>query len=63
MTLTVSVVLLAGLLLALLLKHKALGAGAATVAALFGFYLADTGAATTVDQLVTAFADALGGIG
>lgn len=63
MTLTLSVVLLAGLLLFLLLKHKALGAGAATVAALFGFYLADTGAADTVDQLVTVFATAVGGEG
>jgi hypothetical protein len=63
MTLTVSVVLLAGLLLALLLKHKALGAGAATVAALFGFYLANTGAADTVNQLITALADALGSLG
>ena len=63
MTLTVSVVLLSGLLLALLLKQRTLGAGAATVAALFGFSLADTGAAATVDHLLTAFADALGGIG
>ncbi len=63
MTLTVSVVLIAGLLLALLLKHKALGIGAAIIATVFGFYLADTGAAATVNQLITALANALRGIG
>lgn len=63
MTLTVSVVLLAGFLLVLLLKQKVLGGGAATVAVLFGFYLADTRAADTVDHLMSGFADALVGLG
>ncbi|MFP3992387.1 hypothetical protein U9R90_33960 [Streptomyces sp. E11-3] len=59
MALTLSLVLLLGIALAVLLRFKALGAGAAVVAVLFGFYLADTGASTTVNDLVTAVTDAL----
>ncbi|MCF6525680.1 hypothetical protein [Streptomyces sp. JJ36] len=63
MTLTVSVVLLAGFLLALLLKQRVLGVWAAVIATVFGFYLADTAAADTVNELVIGFAGALNSLG
>ncbi|MET9416238.1 hypothetical protein ABZY03_19040 [Streptomyces klenkii] len=63
MILTIPLVLLLAALLAMLLRFRALGAGAAIVAALFGFYLADTSAAATVNQLVTAVTGALAGTG
>ncbi|MGC4981616.1 hypothetical protein ACLQ18_13390 [Streptomyces sp. DT193] len=63
MVLTIPLVLLLAVVLALLLRFRALGAGAAVAAALFGFYLADTGAADTVNQLVTAVTGALADTG
>ncbi|MFI1849708.1 hypothetical protein [Streptomyces sp. NPDC020480] len=59
MIITIPLVLLLAGGLALLLRFKALGAGAAVVAALFGFYLADTDASDTVNELVTAVTSAL----
>ena len=63
MILTFSALALFGLLLALLLRFKSLGVGAALVAVLFGFYLARTGAAESVDQIMTALAAAVRDIG
>ncbi|WP_392966909.1 hypothetical protein [Streptomyces sp. LN245] len=63
MVLTIPLVLLLAAVLALLLRFRVLGAGAAVAAALFGFYLADTGAADTVNQLVTAVTGALADTG
>ncbi|MEV7865293.1 hypothetical protein AB0P17_04110 [Streptomyces sp. NPDC088124] len=63
MTLTIPLVLLLAAVLALLLRFRALGAGAAVAAALFGFYLAGTTASDTVNELVTAVTGALTGIG
>lgn len=63
MTVTVSLVLLLGFGLALALKFKSVGAGAATLAALFGFYLADTDAAPSINEFTTAIATALNDIG
>lgn len=63
MTVTLSVVLILGLLVAALLKFRAVGVGAAILVALFGFYLGDTGAAGPINQFVSAFADAVAGIG
>ncbi|MGW1211227.1 hypothetical protein ACWD5F_16510 [Streptomyces sp. NPDC002499] len=63
MVLTIPIVLLLAVVAALLLRFKAVGFGAAVVVALFGFYLAGTGAADTVNQLVTAVTDALAGTG
>ncbi|MFD3837031.1 hypothetical protein ACFWWC_12315 [Streptomyces sp. NPDC058642] len=63
MTLTIPLVLLLAVVVGLLLRFKAVGAVAAVAVALFGFYLAHTGAADTVNQLVTAFTDALPGVG
>ncbi|WP_069625958.1 hypothetical protein [Streptomyces niveus] len=59
MVLTVSALALLGLLLLLLLRFKSLGVGAAVVAVLFGFYLARTGAADSIDQIMTALSDAI----
>lgn len=59
MVLTVSALALLGLFLVLLLRFKSLGIGAALVAVLFGFYLARTGAADSVDQIMTALGDAI----
>ncbi|MGW6310314.1 hypothetical protein [Streptomyces niveus] len=59
MVLTMSALALLGLFLVLLLRFKSLGVGAALVAVLFGFYLARTGAADSVDQIMTALSDAI----
>lgn len=63
MTLTIPLVLLLAVVVVMLLRFRAVGAGAAVVVALFGFYLADTGAADTVSQLVTAVSGALADTG
>ncbi|MFG3254954.1 hypothetical protein [Streptomyces sp. NPDC048172] len=59
MAVTLSLVLILGLVLALLLRFKSLGIGAALVAALFGFYLARTDAAPTITNLTNAVTDAI----
>ena len=63
MVLTIPLVLLLAVLVGLLLRFRAVGAGAALAVALFGFYLAHTGAADTVNQFVTAFTNAVPGVG
>ncbi|MFJ3500223.1 hypothetical protein [Streptomyces sp. NPDC090135] len=63
MTITIPLVLLLAVVVALLLRFKAVGAGAAVVVALFGFYLAGTEANGTVNQLVTAVTGALADVG
>ncbi|MFD4118432.1 hypothetical protein ACFWSJ_33950 [Streptomyces niveus] len=59
MVLTVSALALLGLFLVLLLRFKSLGIGAALVAVLFGFYLARTSAADSIDQIMTALSDTI----
>ncbi|ANS67959.1 hypothetical protein SLINC_5735 [Streptomyces lincolnensis] len=59
MAVTISLALLFGFVLFMLLRSKTLGFGSAFVAAMFGFYLASTGAAGTVDQLMAALINAL----
>ncbi|WP_327190007.1 hypothetical protein [Streptomyces xinghaiensis] len=63
MFLTISAIALFGLFLALLLRFRALGIGAAVIAVLFGFYLSRTGAAESIDQIMTALANAVRDIG
>jgi hypothetical protein len=63
MDITISLVLLLAVGVALLLRFRAVGAGAAVVVTLFGFYLANTDAADTVNQLVTAVTGALADAG
>jgi hypothetical protein len=55
----ISLALLFGALLALLLRTHSLSGGSAFVAVMFGFYLASTGAADTVNTLMSAVVTAL----
>ncbi|MEV8307781.1 hypothetical protein AB0P36_10565 [Streptomyces flavidovirens] len=59
MALTISLVILFGIALVVLLKFKVVGFGSAFIAMMFGFYLASTGAADTVNDLMGAVIDAL----
>ncbi|CAM5244266.1 MULTISPECIES: hypothetical protein [Streptomyces] len=63
MIISLSTVLILGALLALMLRNRSLGAGGATVAALFGFCLASTGAAPAINDALQSLADSLGRIG
>jgi hypothetical protein len=59
MAFSVSAIVLFGALLALLMRYRAMNAWAAVVALLFGFYLARTSAAPSVDQIMSALRDAV----
>ncbi|OLZ63952.1 hypothetical protein AV521_37520 [Streptomyces sp. IMTB 2501] len=59
MAVTISLLVIFGALLVILLRSRALGFGSAFVAAMFGFYLATSGAAPTVNHLMRALVDAL----
>ncbi|MEV4194784.1 hypothetical protein [Streptomyces toxytricini] len=59
MAVTVSLVVLFGLVLFFLLRSGSLGYGSAFTAAGFGFFLASTGAATPINQLAGSVVDAL----
>ncbi|RSS41639.1 hypothetical protein [Streptomyces sp. WAC08241] len=59
MAVTISLVALFGLVLFFLLRSKTLGAGSAFIAAMFGFFLASTGAAKPINQLTQSLIDAL----
>ncbi|MET9598119.1 hypothetical protein ACWGIU_13440 [Streptomyces sp. NPDC054840] len=59
MAVTLSLVALFGLILFLLLRSKTLGAGSAFVAVMFGFFLASTGAAPAVTQVMTSLINAI----
>ncbi|MBT2507076.1 hypothetical protein J7I98_14500 [Streptomyces sp. ISL-98] len=59
MAFAISSIVLFGVLLALLLRFKALGVGAAVVALLFGFYVAKSDAAPFIDQIMSAVANTL----
>lgn len=59
MAFSISALVLFGVLLALLMRYRALSAGAAAVALLFGFYLARSSAAPSIDQIMSALKDAI----
>ncbi|GAA1173481.1 hypothetical protein GCM10009654_33490 [Streptomyces hebeiensis] len=59
MAVTVSLVLLFGLVLFFLLRSNSLGYGSAFVAVMFGFFLASTGAAEPINELATAVIEAI----
>ncbi|MGP8300181.1 hypothetical protein ACTPOK_20070 [Streptomyces inhibens] len=59
MSFTISAILLFGLLLAMLVRSKAVGAGSAIVAVLFGYYLSRTPAAAAIDQVMSSLAHAI----
>ncbi|WP_327235749.1 hypothetical protein OG349_19005 [Streptomyces sp. NBC_01317] len=59
MAITISLVFLFGLVLFFLLRSNSLSAGAAFIAAGFGFFLASTGAAGPINELTTAVINAI----
>ncbi|MEV6755807.1 hypothetical protein [Streptomyces sp. NPDC051214] len=59
MAVTVSLVLLFGLVLFFLLRSKSLGYGSAFIAVMFGFFLASTGAAGPISELTRAVISAI----
>ncbi|MER6617066.1 hypothetical protein [Streptomyces xantholiticus] len=59
MAVTVSLVLLFGLVLFFLLRSHSLSTGAAFTATGFGFFLASTGAAEPINQLTNAVINAI----
>ncbi|ORT59709.1 hypothetical protein [Streptomyces sp. CB03238] len=59
MAVTVSLVLLFGLVLFFLLRSKSLGYGSAFVAVMFGFFLASTGASGPINELAVAVVNAI----
>lgn len=59
MVLSISALVLFGALLTLLMRYRAVSAGAAVVALLFGFYLARSSAAPSIDQIMSALKDAI----
>ncbi|MER6179482.1 hypothetical protein [Streptomyces sp. NPDC001652] len=62
MAVTVSLVVLFGLVLFFLLRSNTLGYGSAFIAVMFGFYLASTGVSEPVTELTAAVINALGKI-
>ncbi|MGY1437151.1 hypothetical protein [Streptomyces reniochalinae] len=63
MTVTLSAVVLLGVGVAAALKFKSLSLGGLVLAGLFGFYLASTDAADSINQFTAAVSNALGSIG
>ncbi|MFC4034064.1 hypothetical protein ACFO3J_21670 [Streptomyces polygonati] len=61
MAFSVSALVLFGVLVTLLMRYRALSAGAAVVALLFGYYLARSSAAPSIDHIMTALKDAVPG--
>ncbi|MEV8207126.1 hypothetical protein ACWD9X_23485 [Streptomyces sp. NPDC005075] len=59
MAVTVSLVLLFGLVLFFLLRSNTLGWGSAFIAVMFGFFLASTGASGPINELARAVIDAI----
>lgn len=59
MSFSISALLLFGLLLGMLIRSRSVGAGAATVAVLFGYYLSHTPAAPAIDQVMAAISSAI----
>jgi hypothetical protein len=59
MAFSISALALFGVLLALLMRYRAVSAGAAVVALLFGFYLARSSAAPSIDQIMSALENAV----
>ncbi|RAJ42815.1 hypothetical protein K353_02492 [Kitasatospora sp. SolWspMP-SS2h] len=62
MVFSISAVALFGIVLALMLRFRAVSAGGATVAALFGFFVASTGIAPVVNSTITDLLHALPGL-
>lgn len=63
MIVSLSAVVLFGAAVVLMVRQRALRPGGATVAALFGFCLASTGAAPAINDAIQSLADELSRIG
>ncbi|TKA13260.1 hypothetical protein [Actinacidiphila oryziradicis] len=59
MAISLSVVLLLAIVLAVLIRGKSLKAGPAIVAVLFGFFLASTGMAPSINRFLTSLANTI----
>ncbi|MEU5207759.1 hypothetical protein [Streptomyces sp. NPDC020742] len=59
MALSLSVVLLLGIIMIVLIRGKSLKAGPALVAILFGFFLASTGMAPSINRFLNSLADTI----
>ncbi|KIZ18923.1 hypothetical protein [Streptomyces natalensis] len=59
MALSLSVVLMLGIILVVLMRQKALKAGPAIVAILFGFFLASTGMAPSINRFLNSIANTI----
>ncbi|MFH8343893.1 hypothetical protein [Streptomyces sp. NPDC018045] len=62
MALSLSVVLLLGIIMIVLIRGKSLKAGPAIVAILFGFFLASTGIAPSINRFLNSVADTINNI-
>ncbi|MFF4493399.1 hypothetical protein [Streptomyces sp. NPDC001546] len=62
MAVTLSLVVLLGVVLAVMLRTRHLGAGTAAVAVGFGFFLADTGASDAIHTFVAALTGSISGL-
>ncbi|MGC9499038.1 hypothetical protein [Streptomyces sp. WG7] len=62
MAISLSVVLLLGIILVVLLRGGSLKAGPAVVAVLFGFFLASTGMADDIQRFLDSIAETLNSI-
>ncbi|MFG2861286.1 hypothetical protein [Streptomyces auratus] len=59
MALSLSVVLLLGIILIVLIRGKSIKAGPALVAILFGFFLASTGMAPSINRFLNSLAETI----
>ncbi|MET9292640.1 hypothetical protein [Streptomyces sp. NPDC003077] len=62
MALSLSVVLLLGIIMIVLIRGKSLKAGPAFVAVLFGFFLASTGIAPSINRFFNSVAETINNI-
>ena len=62
MAISLSVVLLLGIILVVLMRGGSIKAGPAIVAVLFGFFLASTGMAPSIDRFLNSIADSISSI-
>ncbi|MGW7574092.1 hypothetical protein [Streptomyces sp. NPDC054765] len=59
MALSLSVVLLLGIILIVLIRGKSIKAGPALVAIMFGFFLASTGMAPSINRFLNSLAETI----
>jgi hypothetical protein len=62
MALSISLVLLLGIVVVLLIRSKSVKPGPAIVCVLFGFFLASTSMASSINRFMTGVADMIGQI-